>query len=334
MKPLTNSVLTLATLCCVAGLPAQNLRRAVAAADLVVIATAKRVLPTKTHVIYRLEIEEVLRGPQDLAPKKTVSILVTKRVAVHNRPTAGKRMLYCLHDHSVAASKLTLPKSYAPFYKMSGYSGSSVQLTVGDPRLALTRVLVASQAGQASRRTAEQLFTMALRGDQRVRCEAAKSLSERQALLSCLSGAHLSQILARAAGETDDIRYKIDLAAICANRNLAATIDTLAISVEHVGAPEFLAALGRFARHIHGDEAAKVLGRYVARAKGTTKTRLIMALGATSTEGALDSLLKMKKRGLDPVVVDAALRIHGSPRATAAIAKKSSRPPADVKTSK
>lgn len=323
------ALLSAAALITSLALPGQSLRRGIAAADLVVIAKAVRVIPTKTHMIHRLKVEKVLRGPTGFDASQGVAVLVTKRVSTHSRPVPAKRMLYCLHDHSHAARKLNLPRTAGTYYKMSGYPGSSTVLTVGDPRLQLAEILIASQGGQSSRKTAEKLYKIALRGDGRVRREAAKSLAERPALTACLTDLHLAQLLARAAGETDDIAYKIDLAAICAVRKLPATIPTLVVSVEHVGDESFLRALGRFARFIHQEKAATVLASHVQRAKGTTRSRLILALGATSTEGALEQLLRMKRRGQNATVVDAALRIHGSPRATAAIARKNPKPKAD-----
>lgn len=304
---------------------AQKLRRAIAAADLVVVATSMRVIPAKTHTIHRLKIEEVLRGPVGFDPARQISVVVTKRVAVHSRPTAARRMIYCLHDHASVARSTKLPESFAPYYKMSGYPGSAVVLDKEpskDPRLAFARVLVASQKGQSSRKTAEALFSTALAGDKRVRTEAASSLAERQALLACLTGVHLNKLLTRAAGETEDIRYKIELSSICAVRKVQALIPTLCLSVEHVGDEAFLSALGRFARYVHDEDAAKILSNYASRARGKTRDRLIFALGATATEGALKTLLEMQKRGEHKIAVEAALRVHGSPRAAAAIAKK------------
>jgi hypothetical protein len=308
-----------------ANAPAQMLRRAIAAADLVLVATSVRVIPAKTHTIHRLKIGGVLRGPVGFDASKQISVVVTKRVAAHTRPTPARQMIYCLHDYTNSARASKLPDTFAPYYKMSGYAGSAVVLDKEadkDSRLAFARVLVASQKGQASRKTAEALFTMALMGERRIRTEAASSIAERPALLSCLTELHLNKLLARAAGETEDIRYKIELASICAVRKTSSLIPTLCLSVEHVGDEAFLRALGRFANYIHGEAAAKILSDHAARARGKTRDRLIVALGATSTEGALETLLELRKHGRNKVAVEAALRIHGSPRAAAAIANK------------
>lgn len=327
MKKSLSAVLSgIASIIAVAdGATAQNLRRAVAAADLVLVARSIRVVQTKTHVIHRLSVEEVLRAPQGFDPSRQISVVVTKRVATHNRPLAAKRMLYCIHVNTLVAVAAKLPQGMAPYYKMSGYAGSAVVLDDSDrtdPRLAFARILVASQKGQSSRKTADQVFAIALTGDPRVRTEATLSLSERPALLSCLSDLHLSKVLARAIGETRDIRYKIELAAICASRRLPGMIPSLCLSTEHVGDISFLQALGRHARFIHGDQAHRILTEQVNRARGRTRDRLIVTLGATSTEGALEVLLKMQKLGQNKDAVEAALRIHGSPRGRAAISRK------------
>jgi len=309
------------------GASAQKLRRAIAAADLVVVATSMRVIPTKTHTIHRLKIEELLRGPVGFDLSQ-VSIVVTKRVAVHNRPVAAKRMIYCLHDYARSARSAKLPGNFATYYKMSGYAGSAVVLDkkpAKDPRLAFARVLIDSQKGQSSRKTTEALFSIALTGDKRIRTEAASSLAERQALITCLTKMHLNKLLARAVAETEDIGYKIELASICATRKVASLIPTLCLSVEHVGDRGFLRALGRFAQYIHGEEAAEILSNHASRARGKTRDRLIVALGATASDGALKTLLAMQKLGQNKVAVEAALRIHGSPRATAAVASKAAK---------
>ena len=304
---------------------AQKLRRAVAAADLVVVAEVRGSVSTQAHRIHDLRVLEVLRGPANLPGIERVGVLESKRVAAHNKPVQGTVMLVSLHAFDAAASNTELPRDRGPYFTMSGHPGSAVVLDEAvedDPRLAFTRVLISSQNGQSSRQTAEQLYEIALEGDSRVRLEAAESLSERPALGELLTTVHLSNLLGRATAETEDIQYKIALATICAERKVEAVIPTLCLSVQHVGDEGFLRALGRFARFIHEEEAAQALLPQIQRATGTTKERLIVALGATSTEGALEALLQMHRSGANKIAVEAALRAHGSPRATAAIIKK------------
>ncbi|MCA8957271.1 MAG: hypothetical protein KDC87_14440 [Planctomycetes bacterium] len=307
-------------------LPAQQLRRAVAAADVLLIGKVVRVIPAKDHVLYKIDIEEVLRGTVGNSATKSLGVVSTKRVSEHNKPVPAKRMLLCLHDIRAAAQQLGLPEAFGPYFKMSGHPGSAVVLDGDrDPRLTFTRTLVASQQGKSPRAIAEELFAVALKGDPRVRIEAAQTLAERSVLAGYLTQIHLSGLLSRAAGETDDIPYKIALATVCAERKEPALIPTLCISAEHVGDEAFLKALGRFARFIHREDAAQALQPHIARAKGKTKDRLILALGATSTEAALSTLLDMQKTSDHRAAVEAALRIHGSPRATAAVAKKTAK---------
>ena len=234
-------------------------------------------------------------------------------------------MLVSLHSFDATSLGDALTRNRGPFFTMSGHPGSAVILDAPfkeDPRLAFTRILIASQNGQSSRQTTEQLYEIAMGGDPRVRLEAAESLSERPALGALLTSVHLSNLLGRAAVETEDIPYKIGLAAICAERKVQALIPTLCLSAQQVGDEGFLRALGRFARFIHEEEATDALLPQIERATGTTKERLIVVLGATSTEGALEALLKMHRGGQHKTAVESGLRAHGSARATAAISKK------------
>jgi hypothetical protein len=304
---------------------AQKLRRAVDAADLVLVGRTVRVIPTKTHVIHRVEIQETLRGPEGLIATRQIAVVETRRLAQHNKPLPARPMLMCLHDIAAQVDRMGLPANFGPYFKMSGHPGSAVVLDAKldqDPRLEFARVLVASHKGTAPRTVAERLFTIALHGDARIRIEAAQTLAEREVLGGYLTQMHLSKILAKATGELDDMPYKIAMATICAEHKVPALIHSLCVSVEHVGDASFLQALGRFARYIHQDDAADALLPQLQRATGKTRDRLIYALGATSTEKALETLLEFRRGGENKTAVDAALRIHGSPRARAAVAKQ------------
>ena len=299
-------------------LSGQKLRRSVAAADVVAIATSTRVIPTKHHVLHRMRVEEVLRGPKQFTKSTTFTIVETKRLSAHNRPTPARKMLVCLHEFTPGAQRAGLPGNFAPYFKMSGHPGSAVVLdadTQADPRLEFARVLIASQAGVSPRQVTQRLFTIAVHGDPRIRIEAAQTLAERTVLAGYLTKLHLSTLLNRATGELKDIPYKIALATVCVERREPAVIPTLCVSVEHLGDPTFLRALGRFAKFLHKEQAADALMPHLQRAKGETRARLIYALGATSTEGALQRLLKMHERGQHQAAVEKALRVHGSARA-------------------
>ena len=307
-----------------APLASQQLRRAVTAGDLIAVARSIRVIPAKNHVLYRMQLEEILRGPKRLANTTELTIVTTKRISVHNRPSPAKKMLVCLHDFQLGAQKTGLPKGLAPYFKMSGHSGSAVILdtdSAKDPRLEFARILTASQKGASPRLVAERLFTIAVYGDPRVRIEAANALAERTVLASYLTQVHLSTLLTKATGELADIPYKIALSEVCVVRRAPAVIPTLCVSVEHLGDVTFLEALGRFTKFMHKDSAADVLMTHVKRAKGKTRERLIHALGATSTQGALDTLLSMLNGAENRTAVEAGLRAHGSARALQAIRK-------------
>ena len=305
-------------------LAGQKLRRAVAAADVVALATTTRVIPTKHHVLYRMRVDEILRGPKKSAKATTLTIVEIKRLSAHNRPVPARQMLVCLHGFSQGAQRANLPNNFAPYFKMSGHPGSAVTLDADaqkDPRLEFARVLIASQAGSSPRQITERLFTIAIHGDSRVRIEAAQTLAERSVLAGYLTKLHLSKLLNRATGELTDIPYKISLATVCVERREPAVIPTLCVSVEHLGDPTFLRALGRFARFLHKEQAAAALLPHLQRAKGKTRERMIYALGATSTEGALQSLLSMHENGQHRAAVERALQVHGSARALKAIKK-------------
>jgi hypothetical protein len=132
----------------------------------------------------------------------------------------------------------------------------------------------------------------------------------------------MSNVLARAIGETDDIPYKIGLCDLCAMKDVDNLVDRLCVSVPQIGDDRFLRALGRIARFIHKEEAATVLMARIMRAQGKNRDRLIYALGATSTRSALRALLRMQTSQRDRNAVDAALLAHGAPRALEAVKTK------------
>lgn len=311
-------------------LPAQQLRRAVAAAELVATGKVLRVQPTKTHVIHWFVVDEVLRAPKGIDKGSRVAILQTKGVAEHHQPQAARAMLCCLRDVSWRSTRGNLPQGLEQAFAPSGFAGGMVLLAQKgaepDPRLGLARILVAAEQGGAPRQTLEKIYPLALQGDPRIRLEAAHLLAERQVLNGLLTPIHLSGLVGRAQGETEDIPYKIALAEICASRKLAALIPALAVSCEQVGDPRFLRALGRIARHIHGDQAAAALLPHLRRGRGRTKERLLLALGATNTEAALEHLLKLRRQPAWKKAADAALKVHASPRAAAALKSDQKQP--------
>lgn len=329
------AALLLATATAATVLPAQQLRRGVAAADVLAIATCVRVQPAGKFVLHRLKLREVLRGQEflKLADGKIadhLTVVEIKRVSQHNKPTPAKLRLYCLHDQNRQAKRLELPQTFAPFFRMSGYAGTNPDLTEPlekDPVLGLVRILVASHKGTlAPRKVSEQVFNIGLTGNKKVRNEALKVLSESNVLLGYINEAQVRDILNRAVGETDDIPYKVSLCDLCATKKVNGLVDRLCVSIEHTGDDRFLRALGRIAKYMHREQAAHVLMVHIARAQGKNRERLIYALGATSTDAALKELLRMQSDPKDRKSVEAALRVHGTPRALKAIKKPKPEP--------
>ena len=160
-----------------------------------------------------------------------------------------------------------------------------------------------------------------------MRTEALHVLAERDVLQSYLNKIQMSAILSRAIGETDqdkdkDIPYKVALADLCAVKRVDNLVASLCVSVPQTGDERFLRALGRITTFLHREQAAATLMPHVQRARGKSRDRLIYALGATATDGALKALLKMHDGGKDRVAVVAALRVHGAPRALSKIRKQ------------
>jgi hypothetical protein len=327
-------------------LPAQQLRRGIAAADVLVVATCVRVQPVGDFVLHRLKLQEVLRGKEFLKLKDSdkdgayadhATVIEVKRVSQHNKPVPARLRLYCLHDHSKEAAKLGLPTGFAPYFRMSGFSGTNPDLTKPlekDPVMELVRVQVAAYNGRAPRKVSEQIFNIALRGSPRVRNEALKILSENQILLGYVNDLQMRDVLTRAVGETDDIPYKVALCDLCAMKRMNNLVDSLCVSTQQTGDDRFLRALGRIAKYLHREQAAHVLMAQISRAQGKHRDRLIYALGATSTDAALKELLRMQSNPKDRDSVDAALRAHGTRRALKAIREPKPQPGPKKETGK
>ena len=208
---------------------------------------------------------------------------------------------------------------------MSGFPGTNPDLSeplAKDPYLAFVSILLSADKGLAPRKVADQLYELALRGDTRVRTEALHVLAERNVLQGYLNKIQMNAILSRAIGESDDVAYKVALADLCAVKHVDNLVGSLCVGVPQTGDERFLRALGRIATFLHREKAAAALMPHVQRAKGKNRDRLIYALGATATDGALKALLKMHDGGKDRVAVVAALRVHGAPRALAKIRKQ------------
>ncbi len=304
-------------------LPCQQLRRAVLAADAVVVATDTRVIPLKTHMAHRLTIADALKGTD----AEKITVLVVKNASIHSKPVPGQRRLYCLHDCNQTALDAGLPPQFAPYYKMSGYQGSNPVIAKDaqdNAAIVFAKIMLRAEEGTAPQEVATQLLKLAFIKDRNVRKESIETLAERQTLQSHIDEISMTRILSRAVGETDDIPYKIALASLCAEKRMDKLIDSLCASVEQVGQEEYLCALGRLAAYLHKEQATNVLMPHISKTSGTIRKRLIITLGATSTESALEALGKFKEADDSPSVI-AALGVHGSPKAKVLLKKVSLR---------
>jgi hypothetical protein len=295
---------------------AQDLHRAVASADLVVVATDARVRPLgKELLLHRLDVAATLRG--DAADH--VTVVEHRNLSAHLRPRPGERRLYCLVDFSAKAAALGLPARQAPYYKMCGHRGSNP--AVGDPSsdpwVELTRAVLASENGATPAEHVAALLRLALTGPREMRTEAVTALTVNRRLHPALGREERSRLLSRAVAETDDVPFKIALASLCAEVRMDGLVDALCGSVDDVADPRFAETLGRIARRLHGERAIDVLRPHLVKATGSpSHARLLRALGATSTERALDALLQMHSAGGSELPeIEQALGLHGSPRA-------------------
>lgn len=330
MNPLLITRLTVVlTLSLLRPSAAQELRSAVSASDLVVIAIDSGVRPLAPGILlHRLEIRSALKGEV----RGQVSVLEHTTLSHHARPTPAETRLYCLHELRKDQVPAGLPEALSPFYKLDARVGGNPPLAApfeADPWVELAKVVVAADGGLDTQRTADRLHALALLGKPGVRLEAVRMLTERVAAMGKLTPMQWSELVTRAVGELEDVPYKIALAELCAEKKLPALVDELCLSVDQVEDPRFAEALGRIAKVLHGDSAHEALLPALRRARSPeTKGRLWLALGATSTEGAAKLLLEAERN--EPRGnrwLEAALRLHGGKEASDALARRTdSRP--------
>ncbi len=313
--------LPLVTLALAAVAPAQELRRALVDADAVLVA---RQVGKTAHdddvALHRLQVLLDVRGAGGAA---AVTVLDWPKLSLHHRPTPRQSRLYCLQDATRQATRLGLPAANGPYFKMVAWPGSNPLVgaePANDPSVHYAQLLAASIAGAAPDATAAGLFATALQGDPVLRLEAARYLAERPDLRSKLGGLQWSQLIARAAGEVDDVPFKIARAELCAEQRLDGVFDALVIGLGQVADPEYARTVGRLGTFLHGeDAAARLQDRLRHAAQPRVRASLLLALGATNTRGALDALLRMDATD---AAVGAALREHRSPRAREAVGSK------------
>jgi hypothetical protein len=301
--------------------PAQELRRGLVAADAVLVGRQVGKKPhDDTVTLHRVQVLLDVRGAQGAT---AVTVLDWPKLALHQRPQPRQSRLYCLQDAGKVADKLGLPATDGPYFRMVGHPGSHPLVgaeTAADPYVRFAQLLAASEAGAPPTDTANGLFTTALQGDAAVRGEATRYLTERPDLCAKLGGLQWSQLVSRAAGETADVPYKIALAELCAEQRLEGVFDALVIGLTEISDPEYARTVGRIGKVLHGEDAATKLTERLRQAgQPATRATLLLALGATNTQTALDALLRMDKKD---VAVEAALREHRSPKAQEAAGTK------------
>lgn len=306
-----------------APLLAQDLRHGLLDADVVVV--GREVNKTKHNddlEFHRLQVMSDIRGA---AGNTAVTVLDWPKLGLHQRPSPRQSRLYCLQDASAIATRLGLPAAQGPYYKMVGWAGSSplvgADLTT-DATVQFAKLLARSDAGARPSDTANELCQIALTGAKPVRTEAARLLTERGDLRGLLSPFQWSQLVSGASGELDDVTHKIALAELCAEQRLEGLLNTLAISLGPVTDPEYARVVGRIGKLLHGEAATTILQQRMTQLRDEKdRAVVLLAIGATNTDSALDALLRMDMAGKN-TAVEAALKEHRSPRAREAIAKK------------
>ena len=308
-------------LCAAAVAPAQELRRGLVDADAVLVGRMVGKKPfDDTVTMNRVQVLAAVRGVGDAT---AVTVLDWPKLSVHIRPTPRQSRLFCLQDASAAAARHGLPADEGPYYSLVGWPGSHPLVGAdldADPLVRFARLLAAREAGKAPAKTAVALAAMALEPSPVLRTEAVRFLSERGDLRAKLTSVHWSQLMARATGETEDVDYKIALAELCCEQRLDGLLDALAVSLGQVTDPEFARCVGRVGKVLHGEQATeRLVERLRLVGQEPDRKALLLAIGATNTSSALETLLRMDTK--DPAVVDA-LREHRSPRAREAAGRR------------
>ena len=300
---------------------AQELRRGIVDADAVIVGRqVAKTVHDPDLVLHRVQVIREVRGTEGAT---AVTVLDWPKLALHQRPSPRQSRLYCLQDATGTASRLGLPAADGPYFKMVGWPGSNPLVgaePAQDPYFLFARLLAGGDTGTSPAATARSLCNTALGADPVLRIEATKYLIERPDLRSRLDGLQWSQLLSRATGEIEDIPHKIALAELCGEQRLDGVFDTLLVSLGQVTDPEFARTVGRIGRTLHGEQAAAKLETRIRMAgQDGDRRALLLALGATNTQSALDALLRMDRKD---AAVDAALKEHRSPRAREATLRK------------
>ena len=315
LLPIGSSLLLLALL------PAQDLRRGLVDADVVIV--GRQVGKTAHDEDVELHRVQVLHDIRGAAGNTAVTVFDWPKLSLHLRPVPRQSRLYCLVDASAIATRLGLPAKDGPYYKMVGWPGSNPLIgaeIANDPNVRFARLLAGSESGTPPTDTASALCTMALQAEAGLRTEAVRFLTERPDLQAKLDQLQWSKLVTRATGEVEDVGHKIALAELCAEQKFEGLLDALAVSLGQVTDPEYARAVGRIGKLLHGEAAtAKLEERLRMAGQPQDRAALLLAIGATNTASALETLLRLDPK--DPAV-NAALNEHRSPRAKEAAAKR------------
>ncbi len=309
------SLLLAAVACVLAPARAQQLRHGVANATLVVTARSDGVTPLGDDLlVYRFTTVDTLKGE----PVERFSVLVRKQVADQPKPAPTDVHVMCLRPEP----KPDLPARFAPWFRMTGFAGDNPVVDDSPEskwRITLIKTLLESETGADPGKIAHELVGIVQHGTGTARIEATEVLRERPVLRDAVSAIERDALMSRAVAETDDVPLKIALASLCAESGIENVVQSLAISLDEVGDPRFCQALGRIAKHVHGEEATQVLKPMIANARGVRRDRLLLVLGATRTESGLQVLLKMHSNATSDPAIRAALQATGDKRALDAL---------------
>lgn len=316
----TRSLLLSVLLAAVAS--AQDLHKGLTMADAVVVG---RQVGKREHspelVLHKVQVLRSIRGTD----ATVVTVLDWPNLSLHNRPAPRQSLLYCLVDCSKVAERLGLPAADGPYFKLIGGSGTLPLVGADldrDPAVKLASVLAQAERGRDPAATAVDLYGIALNGQPSVRTEATALLIARGDLRQKLTSVEWNQLVQKASGETEDVRYKIALAELCAEQRVPGLLDGLVVAIGPVKDAEFARTVGRIATFLHGEEgAAPITARLAMIREQETRAPLLLALGATNTDAALQTLLQLRAASTDPAI-EAGLREHRSPRAKEAAAKR------------
>ncbi|HEU4419389.1 MAG TPA: hypothetical protein VFT55_10650 [Planctomycetota bacterium] len=302
-------------------LPAQDLRRGLVDADVVIV--GRQVGKTRHDEDVELHRVQILHDVRGGASHTAITVFDWPKLSLHLRPVPRQSRLYCLVDASAIATRLGLPDANGPYYKMVGWPGSNPLVgaeVASDPNVRFARLLAGSETGTPPADTASALCTMALQAEAGLRTEAVRFLVERPDLQAKLDQVQWSKLVTRASGEVEDVAHKIALAELCAEQRFEGLLEALAVSLGQVTDPEYARAVGRIGKLLHGEAAtAKLEERLRNAGQPQDRRALLLAIGATNTASALETLLRMDAK--DPAV-NAALNEHRSPRAKEAAAKR------------